>query len=333
MVSRMTQMIPSASARLGARSSMVALVIAAGLSSPVLAQTAPVAIPSNSGSAAPAPVVNPTPSGPTPSSGTTAETAAPRVTTPQPQAAPATTPPAPQAPAAQGAAAQGATQGVATAAAPEQVRVNRILVQGTQRIDQTTVLSYLPIQPGDTVDAAVLDVAVRTLNRTGLFADVQLGVQNGDLIVQIVENPIINQVVFEGNSAVREDKLNEEVTLKPRGIYTRAKVQEDVGSIVELYRLQGRISATVTPKLVQLEQNRVDVVFEIDEGPQTGISAINVLGNRAFSDNDVRDVMVDGNWLMRDRAVLTVEAPRALAEARRVAASFRTEMARIDAGG
>lgn len=292
MVSRMTQMIPSASARLGARSSMVALVIAAGLSSPVLAQTAPVAIPSNSGSAAPAPVVNPTPSGPTPSSGTTAETAAPRVTTPQPQAAPATTPPAPQAPAAQGAAAQGATQGVATAAAPEQVRVNRILVQGTQRIDQTTVLSYLPIQPGDTVDAAVLDVAVRTLNRTGLFADVQLGVQNGDLIVQIVENPIINQVVFEGNSAVREDKLNEEVTLKPRGIYTRAKVQEDVGSIVELYRLQGRISATVTPKLVQLEQNRVDVVFEIDEGPQTGISAINVLGNRAFSDNDVRDVMV-----------------------------------------
>ena len=74
--------------------------------------------------------------------------------------------------------------------------------RGAQRIDQTTVLSYLPIRPGDTVDAAVLDVAVRTLSRTGLFADVQLGVQNGDLIVQIVENPIINQVVFEGNSAV-----------------------------------------------------------------------------------------------------------------------------------
>ena len=171
--------------------------------------------------------------------------------------------------------------------------INRILVRGNQRIDQTTVLSYLPIQPGDTVDAAVLDVAVRTLTRTQLFADVQLGVQpNGDLIVEIVENPIINQVVFEGNGAISEDKLTEEVTLKPRGIYTRARVQEDVGKIVELYRLSGRISATVTPKLVQLEQNRVDVVFEIDEGPETGVRAITFLGNTAFSDSDLREVMV-----------------------------------------
>ncbi|VXB49661.1 outer membrane protein assembly factor BamA [Brevundimonas sp. G8] len=177
-------------------------------------------------------------------------------------------------------------------AAPQTITINRIIVQGAQRIDQTTVLSYLPIRPGDAVDASVLDVAVRTLSRTGLFADVQLGIQNGDLIVQIVENPIINQVVFEGNKALSKDKLTKEVTLSPRGIYTRAKVQEDVGAIVELYRLQGRISATVTPKLVQLEQNRVDVIFEINEGPQTGISAINVLGNQAFSDRDVRGVMV-----------------------------------------
>ena len=176
---------------------------------------------------------------------------------------------------------------------PERAVINRILVRGNQRIDQTTVLSYLPIQPGDVVDAAVLDVAVRTLTRTQLFADVQLGVQpNGDLIVEIVENPIINQVVFEGNGAISEDKLNEEVTLRPRGIYTRARVQEDVGKIVELYRLSGRISATVTPKIVQLEQNRVDVIFEIDEGPETGVRAITFLGNQAFSDNDLREVMV-----------------------------------------
>lgn len=171
--------------------------------------------------------------------------------------------------------------------------VNRILVRGNQRIDQTTVLSYLPIQPGDTVDAALLDVALRTLTRTQLFADVQLGLQpNGDLVITIVENPIINQVVFEGNSALSLKKLTDEITLAPRGIYTRAKVQEDVGKIIELYRLSGRISATVTPKLVQLEQNRVDVVFEIDEGPATGLDAITFLGNRAFSDSDLREVMV-----------------------------------------
>ncbi len=181
----------------------------------------------------------------------------------------------------------------ARAPEPEGGVVNRIIVQGNQRIDQTTVLSYLPIQPGDTIDPVLLDVAIRTLTRTQLFADIQIGLQpNGDLIVRIVENPIVNQVVFEGNSALSEKKLNEEVTIRPRGIYTRAKVQEDVGSIIELYRLSGRISATVTPKLVQLEQNRVDLVFEIDEGPETGLQAITFLGNQAYSDSELREVMV-----------------------------------------
>ena len=256
MVSRMTDMKTRAAVRLSARSSLMALFVAAGLGAPALAQTAPTAPAQAAPPATNAPATN----------------------------APATNAPATNAPA--------PPPRVEVAPAPQALVVNRIIVQGAQRIDQTTVLSYLPIRPGDTVDAAVLDVAVRTLSRTGLFANVQLGVQNGDLVVDIVENPIINQVVFEGNSALSEDKLNEEVTLKPRGIYTRAKVQEDVGSIVELYRLQGRISATVTPKLVQLEQNRVDVIFEINEGPQTGISAINVLGNEAFSDGDIRGVMV-----------------------------------------
>jgi len=187
-----------------------------------------------------------------------------------------------------------AQQPTAPAGAPSETGVvNRILVQGNQRIDQTTVLSYLPIQPGDTIDPVILDVAIRTLTRTQLFADVQIGLQpNGDLVVRIVENPIINQVVFEGNGAISEDKLREEVTISPRGIYTRARVQEDVGKIIELYRLSGRISATVTPKLVQLEQNRVDVVFEIDEGPETGVQSITFLGNSAFSDSELREVMV-----------------------------------------
>jgi outer membrane protein insertion porin family len=234
-----------ASFRPGAASSVLALVLAAGLASPSLAQTAPAA-----------------------------EAQA------QAQAQAQAEPPAPD-------------------IQPEQVPsderavVNRILVQGAQRIDQTTILSYLPIQPGDTVDPVVLDVALRTLSRTQLFSNVQLGVQpNGDLIVQVVENPIINQVVFEGNRAVREDKLREEVTIAPRGIYTRARVQEDVGKIIELYRLSGRIGARVTPKLVQLEQNRVDVIFEIDEGPETGISDIIFQGNSAFSDSELREIMV-----------------------------------------
>ena len=232
---------------MGARSSLLALTVAAGLGAPAFAQSAPA----------------------------------------QPAPAPA-----------QAAPADGATPTVQMAA-PTGVQINRIVVQGAQRIDQTTVLSYLPIQPGDAIDAATIDVAVRTLSRTGLFANVQLGLQpNGDLIVEIAENPIINQVTFEGNKALAQKKLQDEVTIKPRGIYTRARVQEDVGKIVELYRLSGRISATVTPKLVQLDQNRVDVVFEIDEGPETGVAAITFLGNTAFSDSDLRDVMVtkESSW-------------------------------------
>ncbi|WP_296819796.1 POTRA domain-containing protein, partial [Brevundimonas sp.] len=171
--------------------------------------------------------------------------------------------------------------------------VARIQVQGAQRIDPTTILSYLPIQPGDTVDDAVIDLAVRTLFRTEHFSDVQIGLQsNGVLLVEVVENPIINQVVFEGNSALNEDRLREEITVRPRGVYTRARVQAEVQRIVELYRRSGRISATVTPKLVQLEQNRVDLIFEIDEGVSTGVRSIQILGNQDFSDNDLRDVMV-----------------------------------------
>ncbi len=176
--------------------------------------------------------------------------------------------------------------------------VQRIVVQGNERIEQGTVLSYLPIQPGETVDPQRLDLALKTLARTDLFADVKIELLGGDLIVRVVENPIINQVVFEGNSALKEDKLKDEVQIRPRGIFTRAKVQADVQRIIELYRRSGRISATVTPKVVELPQKRVDLVFEINEGPKSGVLGVNFLGNSEFSDNDLRDVIVtkESHW-------------------------------------
>jgi len=170
--------------------------------------------------------------------------------------------------------------------------VSRILVQGNERIEQSTVVSYLPIQPGETVDSARIDLAVKALFRTDLFSDVTIAFNSGDLIVTIVENPIINRVIFEGNKGLKEDKLRDEVTVRPRGIFTRAKVQGDVSRIVELYRRSGRISANVTPQIIELPQKRVDLIFKIDEGPKSGILSVNFLGNRAFSDNDLRDVVV-----------------------------------------
>ena len=176
--------------------------------------------------------------------------------------------------------------------------VQRIVVQGNERIEQGTVLSYLPIQPGESVDPQRLDLALKTLARTDLFADVKIELVGGDLIIKVVENPIINQVVFEGNSALKEDKLKDEVQIRPRGIFTRAKVQADVQRIIELYRRSGRISATVTPKVVELPQKRVDLVFEINEGPKSGVLGVNFLGNSEYSDNDLKDVIVtkESHW-------------------------------------
>ncbi len=169
--------------------------------------------------------------------------------------------------------------------------VGRIIVQGNERVDQQTVLSYLPIQAGDTIDPARVDLAVKTLFRTDLFSDVRITLEGSDLIVKVVENPIINKVVFEGNHALTEDKLKEEITNHPRGIFTKTKVQQDVARIVELYRRAGRISATVAPKIVELPQKRVDLIFEITEGPKTGVSRINFLGNKAFTDGELRDAI------------------------------------------
>ncbi len=176
--------------------------------------------------------------------------------------------------------------------------VGRIIIQGNERIDPETIISYLPISVGDQIDPGKVDQALKALFRTDLFSDVKIALNGTDLVVQVVENPVINQVLFEGNSSIKEDKLKDEVQVRPRGIFTRAKVQDDVGRIVELYRRAGRISATVTPKIIQLPQRRVDLIFEIHEGPKSGIIGINFLGNVQYSAGDLRGVIVtkESRW-------------------------------------
>src|SRR5207237_2162529 len=102
------------------------------------------------------------------------------------------------------------------------------------------------------------------------------------------ENPIINRIAFEGNSKLADKDLNAEIQLRPRVVYTRTRVQNDVRRILELYRRRGRFAATVEPKIIQLSENRVDLVFEINEGPSTGVRSINFVGNRVFSDSTLR---------------------------------------------
>ncbi|MFC2953076.1 outer membrane protein assembly factor BamA [Marinicaulis aureus] len=177
--------------------------------------------------------------------------------------------------------------------------IQGVRVSGNQRVEAETVGSYLPLQPGMPADEELLDLSLKTLFRTGLFSDVKLEMQpNNVLLITVVENPIVNQVIFEGNRRIKRDKIEPEIQLAPRTVYTRAKVQADVQKIVELYRAKGRFATIVTPKVKPLEQNRIDVIFEIDEGPKTGIAKVNFIGNDVFTNNELRGVVLtkESRW-------------------------------------
>lgn len=169
--------------------------------------------------------------------------------------------------------------------------VSKIEVRGSQRVEVETIKTYLPVTLGDHLDQDALDRSVKSLYATGFFADVSVKDANGTLIVDVVENPVINQVAFEGNDKIDDNELMAEVRLRPRTVLTRTKIQDDTARLYQIYKRSGRFSAQIDPKLIQLDQNRVDVVFEVSEGPVTEIKGIRFIGNRAFDDGDLRSVL------------------------------------------
>jgi outer membrane protein insertion porin family len=181
----------------------------------------------------------------------------------------------------------------APVAAPVRTGVIRSLaVRGNQRLEPETVRAYANLTPGQSYTAETLDNALKELYATELFKDVQiLGAETGNIVVQVQENPVINRIVLDGNKRLKEDKILPEIKLAPRQIFTPSKVRADVERIVELYRRQGRFAARVEPKTVQLEQNRVDLVFEIFEGDKSKVRSINIIGNEQYSDGRLRKEM------------------------------------------
>ena len=169
--------------------------------------------------------------------------------------------------------------------------IRQITVEGAQRIESGTVKSYLLIHEGDAFDAQRLDRSLKSLFATGLFADVSARRQGYTLVISVVENPVINRIAFEGNDKVESEQLQAETTLRPRVIYTRTKVQNDVKRILTLYRRNGRFAVTVEPKIIQLPQNRIDLVFEINEGDLSEVESIRFVGNKEFSDCRLREVV------------------------------------------
>ena len=188
--------------------------------------------------------------------------------------------------------ASAAVAPVPVVAAPVADTIQTITVTGAQRLEPDTIRSYVALRVGQPYTQAAADQALKDLFATELFADAQIRNDGGNVVIEIKENPVINRIVLEGNKRIKEEKILPEIKLAPRQIFTRSKVRADVARIIELYKRQGRFAASVEPKMVMLDQNRVDIVFEVTEGPKSKVRQINIIGNKEFSDSDLRSEMI-----------------------------------------
>ncbi|MBZ0139924.1 MAG: outer membrane protein assembly factor BamA [Pseudorhodoplanes sp.] len=166
-----------------------------------------------------------------------------------------------------------------------------VVVEGNRRVEVDTIRSYFRPGPGGRFDAATIDQGLKGLYATGLFQDVRIRQAGGRLIVTVIENPVINRIAFEGNKRVKDEQLTLEVQSRARGTFSRPTVQSDVQRIVEIYRRAGRFDVSVTPKVIELPNNRVDLVFEIVEGQKTGVKKIRFVGNKSYADQRLKDAI------------------------------------------
>ncbi len=180
----------------------------------------------------------------------------------------------------------------AFAQSPESANtISAIRIEGNQRTNPDTIKAFLNLSEGDAIDPEKLDDAFKQLFATGLFADARVELEGDVLLVRVVENPIINEVAFEGNKRIEDEALASEIKLAPREVFTKTVLQNDLKRILDIYQKSGRFSAIVEPKVIQLEQNRVNLVFEIEEGERTKIAQVSFVGNENFSDKTLTNIV------------------------------------------
>jgi outer membrane protein insertion porin family len=174
-----------------------------------------------------------------------------------------------------------------------------IAVEGNRRVESETIRAYFKPGPGGRLGPVEIDEGLKALYATGLFEDVHISHPRGRLVVTVVEAPVINQVAFEGNKKAKDEQLQAEIQSKPRGTLSKPVVQSDVQRIIEVYQRSGRFDVHVDPKIIELPNNRVNLVFEIKEGAKTGIQEIDFVGAHAFSSGRLMNVIktAKSNWL------------------------------------
>jgi len=169
--------------------------------------------------------------------------------------------------------------------------INTLQIEGNRRVEVDTIKSYFKAGPGGRLDQAAIDDGLKALIETGLFQDVRISTTGGRVLVTVVENPVIGKVAFEGNKKVKDEQLSAEIQSKPRGTLSRPMVQSDAQRIAEIYRHAGRYDVHVTPEIIEQPNNRVDLVFTINEGGKTGVKSIEFVGNQAYSSYRLKDII------------------------------------------
>ena len=170
-------------------------------------------------------------------------------------------------------------------------KVSKILVEGNQRVDDETILSFINLSEGSSYADNDVNIILKDLYKTGFFSNVQVSNKDGIFVISVEENSILNLIGFEGNKRFDDEILNEIISLKKNQIYSKKIVSEAITKLIDLYKTQGRLAASIVPKIVELDGKRVDLVFEIDEGPLYTVKNISFVGNKIFSDRRLKEII------------------------------------------
>ncbi len=168
---------------------------------------------------------------------------------------------------------------------------SNVTIEGNERVDTATILNYAGISRGDEVSAGGLNDAYQRILNSGLFEEVELVPNGSTLVIRVREYPVVNVISIEGNKRLKDERLAELIQSQTRRVYSPSQAESDAAAIAEAYRVAGRLAATVTPKIIRRSDNRVDLVFEITEGRVVENERISFVGNKAFTDRRLRQVL------------------------------------------
>ena len=176
--------------------------------------------------------------------------------------------------------------------------IKNININGLQRVERETALSYAGIDTNTQVSSEELNQALKRLYDTGLFSDISFDTKGDTLVINVTENPVISIRAFDGNDKIDDKILESEVQSAPRSVFSKTKVQQDVQRILEVYKRAGRYGVSVEPKIIKKSENRVDLIFEIEEGPEAKIDTINFIGNKHYTADDLQNEIMskESRW-------------------------------------